>query len=207
MDSMIVVVEGISASGKTTWCRAHAAGFTVVETGPRDDAPNAALNPTAAALFWVEQGERRWRAACAIQRSQGVAVCDTDPIKLHYVWSLWQIGIVAERVWQAERAATRDAIADRRIGFADAYLVKPIDPRRARQQRDADPTRSRRNFEFHVKLLEPLMNWYRALEAVLPGAVTWDLPENGLAHLPHRSDRRIADSVLLFDQMIHLLPS
>src|SRR5579863_6694380 len=125
MDSMIVVVEGISASGKTTWCHEHAAGFTVAETGPRDDAPNAALNPAAAALFWVEQGERRWRAACAIQRSHGVAVCDTDPIKLHYAWSLWQIGIAAERVWQAERAATRDAIADRRIGFADAYLVKP----------------------------------------------------------------------------------
>jgi hypothetical protein len=204
---MIVVVEGISASGKTTWCREHAAGFTVAETGPRDDAPDATLNATAAARFWVEQGERRWQAACAIKRSQGVAVCDTDPIKLHYIWSLWQIGVAVERVWQAELVATRDAIADCRIGFADAYLVKPIDPRRARQQRDADPTRSRRNFELHVKLLEPLMTWYRALEAVLPGAVTWDLPENGLAHLSHRSDRQIADSVLLFDQMIHLLPS
>jgi hypothetical protein len=204
---MIVVVEGISASGKTTWCRRHAAGFTVSETGPRDDAPDATLNVTAAARFWVEQGERRWQAACAIERSRGIAVCDTDPIKLHYIWSLWQIGVAIERVWQAERVATRDAIADGRIGFADAYLVKPIDPRRARQQRDADPTRSRRNFELHVKLLEPLMTWYRALEAVLPGAVTWDLPKDGLAHLSDQGDRRIADSVLIFDQMIHLLPS
>jgi hypothetical protein len=203
---MIVVVEGISASGKTTWCREHAAGFTVSETGPRDDAPDATLNATAAARFWVEQGERRWRAACAIERSRGIAVCDTDPIKLHYVWSLWQIGVAVERVWQAERVATRDAIADGRIGFADAYLMKPIDPRRARQQRDADPTRSRRNFELHVKLLEPLMMWYRALEAILPGAVTWDLPEDGFAHLLDQGDRRIADSVLIFDQIIHLLP-
>jgi len=168
---------------------------------------NATLNATAAARFWVEQGERRWQTACAIERSQGVAVCDADPIKLHYIWSVWQIGVAAERVWQAELVATREAIAACRIGFADAYLVKPIDPRRARQQRDADPTRSRRNFELHVKLLEPLMTWYRALEAVLPGAVIWDLPENGLTHLSHRSDRQIADSVLLFDQMIDLLSS
>jgi hypothetical protein len=99
---MLIVVEGISASGKTTWCRKHAADFTVAETGPRDDAPDATLNPAAAARFWVEQGERRWRAARAFERSRGVAVCDTDPLKLHYIWSLWQIGVAAERVWQAE---------------------------------------------------------------------------------------------------------
>jgi hypothetical protein len=110
----------------------------------------------------VEQGERRWQAARAIERLRGVAVCDTDPIKLHYIWSLWQIGVAAERVWQTEHDATRSAIADGRIGFADAYFVKPIDPQRARRQWDADQTRSRRNFELHVKLLEPLMTWYRS---------------------------------------------
>jgi hypothetical protein len=87
-------------------------------------APDPTLNPAAGARFWVEQGERRWQAACAIERLRGVAVCDTDPIKLHYIWSLWHIGVAAERVWQAEHVATRDAIADGRIGFADAYLVK-----------------------------------------------------------------------------------
>jgi nicotinamide riboside kinase len=202
---VLVVVEGISASGKTTWCRKHATGFTVSETGPRDDAPDAILNPAAAARFWVEQGERRWQDACAIERVRGVAVCDTDPIKLHYIWSLWQIGVAAERVWQAEHAATRDAIADGRIGFADAYLVKPIDPKHARQQRDADPSRSRRNFELHVKLLEPLMTWYRGLEAVLPGAVTWGLPEDGLARLSDQGNQRAGEAVQIFDQMINIL--
>lgn len=202
---MLIVVEGISAAGKTTWCRKHASGFTVSETGPRDDAPDdPTLNPAAGARFWVEQGERRWQAACAIERLRGVAVCDTDPIKLHYIWSLWQIGVAAERVWQAEHVVTRDAIADGRIGFADAYLVKPIDPQRARRQRDADPTRSRRNFELHVKLLEPLMTWYRALETVLPGAVTWELPEDGIARMPEQRDRSTG-VIQIFDQMIDIL--
>jgi hypothetical protein len=70
---MLIVVEGISAAGKTTWCRKHASGFTVSETGPRDDAPDdPTLNPAAGARFWVEQGERRWQAACAIERLRGV---------------------------------------------------------------------------------------------------------------------------------------
>lgn len=148
---------------------------------------------------------RRWQAACAIERSRGVAVCDTDPIKLHYIWSLWQIGVAAERVWQAEHVANRAAIAAGRIGLADAYLVNPIDPRRARQQPDGDPTRSRRNFELHVKLLGPLMTWYRALDAVLPGAVTWGLPENGLACLSDQSNRSIGKALQIFDQMIDIL--
>lgn len=202
---MLIVVEGVSASGKTTWCRKHAAGFTIAETGRRDDAPNATVNPAAAARFWVEQGERRWQAACAIERLKGVAVCDTDPLKLHYVWSLWQIGVAEERIWQAEHVATREAIVDGRIGFADAYLVKRIHPKCAQRQRDADPTRSRRNFALHIKLLEPLMTWYRALEAVLPGAITWGLPDDGLVGLSDRSDRPTGNAVQIFDRMIDLL--
>ena len=203
---MIVVVEGISASGKTTWCRKHASGFTIPETGRRDDAPNATLNAEAAARFWVEQGEHRWQAARVIERARGVAVCDTDPIKLHYIWSLRRIGAVAERAWQAEHIATRDAIVDGRIGFADAYLVKPIEPWRARQQRNADKTRSRRNFDLHVKLLEPLTRWYEALEAVLPDAVIWNLPDTGLGSLSNRGNRSAEIPVQIFDDMIALLP-
>jgi hypothetical protein len=83
--------------------------------------------------------------------------------------------------------------------------VKPIDPKRARQQRDADPTRSRRNFELHVKLLKPLMTWYQALESALPGAVTWDLPEDGLVRLPDKGDHGTGNAVHLFNRMMDTL--
>jgi hypothetical protein len=95
---MLVVVEGIGAAGKTTWCQRHAAHRTIPETGPCDDAPDPALDPVGAARFWVEQGARRSMAARAMERSSGIAVCDTDPLKLHYVWSLGQIGVTAARI-------------------------------------------------------------------------------------------------------------
>jgi hypothetical protein len=202
---MIVVVEGISAAGKTTWCRQHANEATVPETGRRDDAPDPVLDPIAAASFWVEQGERRWLAACATERAKACAVCDTDPLKLHYVWSLWQIGAASKRNWQAECAATRDAIANGRLGFADVYLIKPIDRQLARQQRDSDPSRSRRNFELHVKLHDPLMAWYVAVEKTVPATVIWNLPGTGLSNLPARVDPAIRYSVPLFDQLINLI--
>jgi len=78
---MIVVVEGISAAGKTTWCHKHAAEVTIPEAGPCDGAPDPVLDPRGAARFWVEQGARRWTAACEMERSRGIAVCDTDPLK------------------------------------------------------------------------------------------------------------------------------
>jgi hypothetical protein len=202
---MLIVVEGTSAAGKTTWCAKHEIEVTVPETGPRADAPDPVLDPVGTAHFWVGQSERRWLAACAIERSKGFAVCDTDPLKLHYVWSLWQIGVACERYWRAECAATRDAIANGRLGFADVYFVKQIDPRLARQQRDADPTRSRRNCELHVKLHEPLVAWYRVIEKVLPGRVIWNLPDEGLAGLSDRDNAGTRSSVQTFDLMIHFL--
>ncbi len=203
---MLIVVEGISASGKTTWSCTHASGFTVSEAAPHTNMPDARLSPAAAGRFWVEQGEGRWRAACAIERWHGVAVCDTDPIKLHYSWSLWQIGVAAEGIWAAQHLVTRESIAQGRIGFADVYLVNLIDPQHARRQRDADKTRTRRNFELHVRLSEPLTTWYRALETVLPGTVIWELPEDGLAGLPGPRCRSIGD-MQIFDQMMDILGS
>jgi len=201
---MIVVVEGISAAGKTTRCRTHAAGQIVPETGPCGDAPDADAAPEAAARFWVSHGERRWADAVAMARTKGLAVCDTDPLKLHYAWSLRQIGVASKRYWQAQLAATRDAIAHGRLGFADFYVVSSIDPALARQQRDADRTPSRRNFDLHVRLGDPLMAWYGAIEAASPGRVVWALPADGLTRLAGR-DRPAGAALETFDRVIRRL--
>ena len=85
------------------------------------------------------------------------ALCDSDCLKLHYIWSLWQIGQTSERHWRIELDATRETIAQGRIGFADCYIVGRIDPQLARELANADTTRRRGGFELHVRLnkLEP----------------------------------------------------
>lgn len=113
----------------------------------------------------------------SIEASGGLAICDTDPLKLHFSWSLWQAGEAPQSQWRLQCEATRQALADEKLGFADLYLVKRIDPAIARRQRDDDLTRPRPRFDLHLRLQEPLMAWYHTLAAVLPGQVVWRVPD------------------------------
>jgi len=62
----------------------------VVETaGP--DSPTGTFKDIAA--YWVEASATRWSHAISIEQEKGTALCDTDPLKLHYHYSLVQIGL------------------------------------------------------------------------------------------------------------------
>ncbi|MEV6929313.1 hypothetical protein AB0M46_33150 [Dactylosporangium sp. NPDC051485] len=160
---MIVAVTGPSAAGKTTWCRRHHAENLVAEYAPTGAEPNDGDLPAQAA-FWCAVNCRRWQAVIERERASGLAVCDDDPLKLHYSWSLVRIGAASPELWASEVAANRAAIAAGRLGFADVVLVSLPSVEELRRRRDADPTRQRRNFALHVRLAEPLREWYQTLE-------------------------------------------
>ncbi|MDH0303468.1 MULTISPECIES: hypothetical protein [unclassified Pseudomonas] len=195
---MILVVEGISASGKTTWCARHAGRQVIAEHGRLKNAPDRTADAVGAARFWAQRNVDRWQAALAMEHATSLAVCDSDPLKLHYIWTLWQIGEASEHDWLTELQATRETIAQGRIGFADCYLVSRIAPQLARERANADTTRRRSRFELHVRLQPALLKWYSALEQALPGRVRFELP----AQMPAapRLDGRY--SLEAFDQMI-----
>lgn len=178
---MIVVVEGISAAGKTSWCARHAEGYTVPEAPPAPDAPSRTATPEAAARYWADHSTQRnaerWRAALALEAREGLAVCDTDPFQLHYAWSRWWIGEGDRDAFWREAETARALFASGDLGLADLVLVAGTTPEATRRQRDADPTRSRRNFELHVRLLDPLRRWYAAVDRLDPGRVRWSLPD------------------------------
>lgn len=79
---MIVVVEGISASGKSSGCAEHGAGCIIAENGFRQDAPDRLGDPLGAAAFWAQRNFDRWKAALAMESTRSLAVCDTDPLKI-----------------------------------------------------------------------------------------------------------------------------
>ncbi|MBV9252163.1 MAG: hypothetical protein JO227_23325 [Acetobacteraceae bacterium] len=203
---MIIVIEGISASGKTTWCHSQGAQHVVPETGRIEDAPDRAANPAAAARFWANLNAERWKSALAVEWETGTAICDTDPLKLHYIWCLWQIGEASEEHWGQQLAVFRQAFAEKRLGFADAYFVKVIDPVIARQQRESDTSRTRRNFELHVRLQPPLIAWYQALAAAIPAHVAFGLPDRLTAPPASEWLNKTRYDVFLFDKAIANLP-
>ncbi|MBP1862199.1 hypothetical protein [Rhizobium herbae] len=201
--SLIIVVEGISAAGKTTWCRQHAAQYLIKESYP-ENRPDRHADAVEAGRLWTEWNAKRWSDAVAMERAKGAAVCDTDPLKLHFSWALWQTGEAREAEWLAQLEFTREAIRNRRLGFADRYLFKRIDPLAAQQQRDGDTARPRPNFGLHLRLHSSLVRWYETIAELMPERVVWELPQmlppTAATGDPHRYD------LALFDRFIGLLP-
>lgn len=153
--------------------------------------------PTVQAKYWTEVNADRWAQAIALEERSGVAVCDSDPLKLHYSWCLARIGAASISRFLCELDAVREAMLSRRIGFADAVLLTAPDEAILRIQKDGDLTRSRRSFELHVRLREPLQEWYEVLERLRPGTVIRGLPTAGVEDLrTMRSEGRYDVEVL-----------
>jgi hypothetical protein len=168
-----------------------------------EDMPGPA--PAEQAAFWCEVNTRRWLQAEHQERGSGLAVCDDDPLKLHYAWSLARIGELSWQHWQAEIDVHRRAVADGKLGFADLILVSTPTEEELRRRRDADPVRRRRNFDLHVRLIEPLRQWYQAVERVGAAQVLWGLPTAGLpAKLPPPKDNRC--DIDVYDAVLAALP-
>ncbi|ATA99609.1 hypothetical protein [Sinorhizobium meliloti] len=176
---MIIVVEGISAAGKTTWCKSHGQSNLIPETFPADRKAQP-LTGIETAQYWTDWNAKRWGDALQMEREKGRAICDTDPLKLHYSWCLCQIGALPKRQWELQLQATRTALQEKQLGFADAYFVKVIDYQTAKQQCEEDTCRVRDRFELHFRLQPFLVHWYELLEKALGGRVLLTLPDDGL---------------------------
>ncbi len=198
---MIVVVEGASGAGKTTWCRANGGEHALLEELP--DPAAVPSDPRGAARFWVERNVARWQQVLDRERRDGLVVVDTDPFKLHFVWCLRQLGRASELDWTLQRDAAREAFGAGRYALADLFLVSDVDEATLRARRDADPTRTRRNFETHLRLRDSLLRWYAAIDRLEPGRVVFGLPGTSLsAELLAKGKRRERSGAALFARLL-----
>jgi len=198
---VIIVVEGPSGAGKTTWCRTHAGPNALLEALP--DHSTVPDEPAAAGRFWVERNVARWAEVLAREARDGLVVVDTDPFKLHFVWTLFHTGQVSEVEWTMQRDVARDAFASGRYALADAFLVSDVDVDTLRARREADESRTRRNFERHVLLRDTLLRWYGAIDRLEPGRVVFGLPTEGIApELVAKGKRARRSGLDLFDELM-----
>jgi hypothetical protein len=84
--------------------------------------------------------------------------------------------------------------------LADLILVTMPSREELIRRRNRDRTRARRHFDRHLELGEALAEWYRAIERLDPGRVSWELPPDGLpgetSRRATRSGNRLLDAVL-----------
>lgn len=190
---MIVVIEGPSASGKTTSVARLAAPESIVHETEAIEPPRSASVEDVAA-FWSDESVRRWSLALSTEERTGIAVCDSDPLKLHYHYSLVQIGLLSSGQLQADLHAVREALSRRRLGIADLIFCNIPDTEVLDERMRGDGSRSRRRYDVHRRLGEPLRTWYHALSELDPARVQWAAPES-LASV----DRRDRYDTNLFD--------
>lgn len=192
---VIIAVEGPSAAGKTTWCRTQLGGESAAErfvaeyqpTGFEPDGTDLDLQ----ASYWTTVNSKRWSQAEDLEARTGIALCDSDPLKLHYSWCLAAVGAAPRERFEYELAAVETAFAHLELGFADLTVISIPSPGQLLLQREGDPSRRRRHFELHAALAEPLTHWYSAVNRVDPGRVVWRFPTQlDLSRCPPtRSDR------------------
>ena len=195
---MILVVEGPSAAGKSTHCAQFASRQVVPELPGGMPPGDWSLAETS--VFWTERNVTRWAHACEVEAQHGLAVCDTDPLKLHYSWCLARAGLTPADDFERQLALARRAIETRRLGIADLVACQIPSLGTLRSQKEHDTTRGRRNFEVNARLAGPLREWYQALADTDPGRVVWDWSTEPALTPRRRYDRD------LFDAWMNRLP-
>ncbi|MDI9900844.1 hypothetical protein QM716_13385 [Rhodococcus sp. IEGM 1409] len=204
-EQVIIAVEGPSAAGKTTWCRAQLGGETAMEgfvaeyqpTGREPDGTNFEVQ----ARYWATVNSIRWSEAEELASRTGIALCDSDPLKLHYSWCLAAVGAAPRERFEHELLAVESAFAQLTLGFTDLTVISIPSPEQLLLQREQDHSRRRRHFELHAALAEPLTHWYSAVDRVDPGRVVWHFPAQlDLSQCPpsrpHRSDLGLLRAVI-----------
>ena len=203
---MIAVVEGLSAAGKTSWCNRYVPESTVWEAPIPSYAPSRASDAENATKYWALKNSERWHSALSMESVGGFAICDTDPFKLHYAFSLWKIGELSLQNWKLEVDIHRGYFASDQLGLADRYFVSVPDAQTLQAQKDGDSTRSRGSFELHSQLGHALKTWYQAIDSLEPGIVTWNFPESiDDGDLLRTKRRQIRSGIKKFDQLIDSL--
>jgi hypothetical protein len=178
---VIVVVEGPSAAGKTSWLARWPPDEVIPEHGRVVVPPDRFADE---AVFWSEMNAARWAQALAVEARAGHALCDGDPLKLSYDYCLARIGELPWSRFDSGVAACSEAIRDRRLGIADAIFCSIPDEATLAARRAGDTSRRRRNFDVNRRLGPALADWYRALDDIDPGRVHWAFPEQVPVGIP-----------------------
>lgn len=164
---MIICVEGPSAVGKTTLVAALASsmsGQVVPELDTLDAPPRS-----ESAGWFADQSSRRWLEARALAAGTHAVLLDGDPFK-----GLWYNAVFRNDGWPDPRvtaALYRERMENDSLEWPDLYLALDADETELTKRRAADPTRRRRRFESHLRLLAPLREYFHALAERLPGRV------------------------------------
>ena len=153
MREPIICFEGPSGIGKTTLCQIFSETCNIV--------------PEVNLLFGKnESGDKYWYYEKQIERynlcraSRRKSILDGDifqPIWYNWIYNFPPNFLSLNDTYQFYR----DKLIERKIEFPDKYIVFQTAVEILRERKEKDKTRQRRNFEKHLKLIEPQKQYFK----------------------------------------------
>ncbi len=151
---MIICFEGPSAVGKTTLAAQLSADFHVV--------------PEVNELFGREQGDGWWYLGRQVERWQRCLLADRDSILdgdiFQPLWYHWIYGDPRETLSQDDvHQFYQNEIQHGRIRFPDLYVICRVDIDELTRRKESDGSRTRRNFNKHLRMIQPQARYFEFL--------------------------------------------
>jgi deoxyadenosine/deoxycytidine kinase len=190
----IVCLEGASAVGKTTVSKLLEKEFGYVRIAEVNELFERSINESS--TWYFERQIDRWKLAREVSRKGGVAVLDGDPFQpVWYNWIFANDGLQPlNKVFDFYQCRVQSGD----IEFPNKYIVLKTPRSELSARKESDPTRSRRNFDKHLKLIEPQFEYFKAMCSISLNSVEFIESDN---------PRNVADKIVDLDKPINKLDS
>ncbi|WP_282940155.1 chloramphenicol acetyltransferase [Paenibacillus sp. RC67] len=165
----IICLEGTSAVGKTTTCRMFAEKYDAYVVEETHFLFNRPTNMQGAQLvdWYLDCQIKRWHIALEKSKEHPYVLLDGDVFKL---WYDWVYGL-DDKQFEYESNYFRKKLVSGELAFPHAYVLLWSEEPELRKRKEADKTRGRGSFEKHLKLVEPQIKFFTALNEVVPNYV------------------------------------
>jgi deoxyadenosine/deoxycytidine kinase len=163
----IICLEGASGVGKSTMALFLEDNFkfkVIPEVNELFDRP-----AKESATWYFEKQVERWRQANNESINGSNVILDGDPMQpLWYNWIFHDCGF---QPLQEVFEFYDDAIQREEIKFPEKYFILTADETELRERKDSDKSRRRRNFETHLKLISPQLDYFSIMKSLNLGNV------------------------------------
>ena len=164
---VLICLEGPSAVGKTTTCKALAErynAYIVPEVNQLFERP--APEPT---YWYLERQVERWMLAQEKLETHELVVLDGDTFQP--LWYNWSFNFVDWQPLSVLRDFYRQHIVAQTLGFPDGYILLNTNESELLQRKENDPTRTRSGFTKNLLVIEPQQRYFQAMDRRIPGFV------------------------------------
>jgi deoxyadenosine/deoxycytidine kinase len=163
----IICFEGASAAGKSTlsdYLREKCGAFVVREV-------NFLFERTAAEpRFWYfEKQTERWQMALEAAKNHSLVILDGDAFQP--LWYNWAYDYDFGESFREINRFYRNALAAGKINFPDKYFILTVNTGALRNRKAGDSSRTRKNFERHLRFIEPQKAYFNFIKSNRNGLV------------------------------------